>query len=68
MDYDDAYFEYINGQNDAIDLMPPQSNNKCYLEGWHDAKRRLASGELCWIYEERQKENEPSTDDRWEEF
>jgi hypothetical protein len=54
MDYDDAYFEYINGQNDAIDLMPPQSNNKCYLEGWHDAKRRLASlDKYCpgWTWE-----------------
>lgn len=68
MNYDDAYFEYINGQNDAIDLISPQSNNRCYLDGWHDAKRKLAKGKLCWIYEERQNQSELSTDNQWEEF
>ena len=68
MNYDDAYFDYINGQNDAIDLISPQSNSKYYLEGWHYAKRKLAKGKLCWVYEERQKQNEFSTDNQWEEF
>lgn len=68
MNYDDAYFEYINGQNDAIDLISPQSNNKCYLEGWRDTKRKLANGELCQVYEEKQKQLKPSTDNQWEEF
>ncbi len=68
MNYDEqAYLEFIDGQNDAISLLSPQSDSYYYLQGWHDAKRRLASGELCWVYEEEQQQ--PVTDDDdWEVF
>lgn len=51
MNYHDVHFEYISGQNDAIDLLSPQSKSKCYLEGWRDTKRKLAQGKLCKAYE-----------------
>jgi hypothetical protein len=82
MNYDSlAYLEFIDGQNDAIELLSPQSkelspefdSGACtlrdsyyYLQGWHDTKRKLASGELCWVYEEEQPQ--PVTDDDWEVF
>ncbi len=31
--------------------------------GWHDTKRRLASGELCWVFQEQKTEYS-----QWEEF
>ena len=68
MDYDEqARSEFIDGQNDAIDLLSPQSDSYYYLEGWHDAKRRLADGELCWVYP---KHRQPviNTNDDWEVF
>ena len=67
MDYEEqARSEFIDGQNDAIDLLSPQSDSYYYLEGWHDAKRRLASGELCWLYPKQQTFN--NDDDDWEVF
>ena len=67
MNYDEqAYLEFIDGQNDAIELFSPQSDSPYYLQGWHDAKRRLANGELCWVYESKQQQ--PVTDDDWEVF
>lgn len=67
MDYDEqAYSEFIDGQNDAIELLSPQSDSHYYLEGWHDTKRRLATGELCWVYEQQQQQ--PVTSDDWEVF
>ena len=66
MDYDEqAYLEFIDGQNDAIELLSPQNQSYYYLEGWHDVKRKLASGELCWVYQQQQQ---PETDDEWEVF
>jgi hypothetical protein len=68
MNYDSlAYLEFIDGQNDAIKLLSPQSDSYYYLQGWHDAKQKLASGELCWVYEKEQPQ--PVTDDDdWEVF
>ena len=64
MNYDEqAYLEFIDGQNDAIELLSPQSNSYYYLQGWHDTKRRLASGELCWVFQEHKTEYS-----QWEEF
>lgn len=66
MDYDEqAYLEFIDGQNDAIELLSPQNQSYYYLEGWHDAKRKLASGELCWVYQQQQQ---PTDDNDWEVF
>lgn len=64
---EDALNQFIDGQNDAIDLLTPQSQDYYYLLGWQDAKRKLASGELCWVYE-KQQEPSRSDDDDWEEF
>ena len=67
MDYDEqALSDFIDGQNDAIDLLSPQSDSPYYLEGWHDTKRRLADGELCWVYEQQQQTF--NDDDDWEVF
>ena len=64
MNYDEqARLEFIDGQNDAIELLSPQSNSYYYLQGWHDTKRRLASGELCWVFQEQKTEYS-----QWEEF
>ena len=66
MNYDEqARSEFIDGQNDAIDLLSPQSDSYYYLEGWRDAKRRLTRGELCWVYT---KQQQLTTDDDWEVF
>ncbi|WP_319422166.1 hypothetical protein [Pleurocapsa sp. FMAR1] len=43
---EDALFEYINGENDALTLETPASDNCYYLSGWHETKAKLASGEL----------------------
>ncbi len=64
---EDARFEFINGQNDALSMLSPQSQDPYYLQGWHDTKRRLASGELCWLYEKQQQQPPAATED-WEEF
>ena len=67
MDYDEqAYLEFIDGQNDAIELLSPQNQSYYYLEGWHDAKRKLALGELCWVYPKQQQQ--PTDDNDWEVF
>jgi hypothetical protein len=44
---EDAYFLYNCGQEDALALEKPTSDDYYYLVGWHDTKRKLASGELC---------------------
>ena len=67
MDYDEqALSDFIDGQNDAIDLLSPQSDSPYYLQGWQDTKRRLAKGELCWVYEHQQQAF--NDDDDWEVF
>ena len=67
MDYEEqSRSEFIDGQNDAIDLLSPQSDSPYYLQGWQDTKRRLASGELCWVYEQQQQIF--NDDDDWEVF
>ena len=67
MDYEEqSRSEFIDGQNDAIDLLSPQSDSPYHLQGWQDTKRRLASGELCWVYEQQQQIF--NDDDDWEVF
>lgn len=67
MDYDEqARLEFIDGQNDAIALLSPQSDSPYYLQGWHDTKRRLTTGELCWVYEQQQPTS--TVFETWEEF
>ena len=42
MNYDEqARLEFIDGQNDAIALLSPQSDSPYYLQGWQDTKHRL---------------------------
>ncbi|MGV2831987.1 hypothetical protein [Myxosarcina sp. GI1(2024)] len=41
-----ALFEYINGENDALSLETPASDDYYYLSGWYETKAKLASGEL----------------------
>ena len=68
---EDALFEFINGQNDALNLKSPQSKDYYYLQGWHDTKRKLARGELCQQFEQHIAEIEYQknwTPDEWEEF
>jgi hypothetical protein len=43
---EDALFEYINGENDALTLETPASDDYYYLSGWHETKAKLARGEL----------------------
>lgn len=63
---EDEKFAFINGQNDALLMLSPQDNDPCYMDGWHDAKRRLAKGEpeICRAFEQIQK----TTTEKWEEF
>ena len=42
---EDALFDYINGENDALVLDSPVIHNYYYLMGWHDTKARLERGE-----------------------
>ena len=68
---EDALFEFINGQNDALKLNSPQSEDYYYLQGWDDTKRKLARGELCQQFEQSIAEIEYQknwTPDEWEEF
>jgi hypothetical protein len=74
MNYDEqAYLQFIDGQNDALALASPQEpNNPYYMMGWHDAKRRLARGKLCREFEQIQAEIEYQKNwtyaEQWEEF
>ena len=43
---EDALLNRIDGENDALNLETPSSNDHYYLTGWHDTKARLANGEL----------------------
>lgn len=43
---EDALFEYINGENDALTLETPASDDYYYLSGWYETKAKLARGEL----------------------
>lgn len=43
---EDALFDYINGENDALVLDNPALNNYYYLMSWHDVKASLERGEL----------------------
>jgi hypothetical protein len=61
--YEDALFEYINGENDALVLETPALNNYYYLMGWHETKARLDRGEIIAQIEEIARYE--STDD-WE--
>jgi hypothetical protein len=68
---EDALFEFINGQNDALNLKSPQSDSYYYLQGWYDTKRKLARGKQAREFERVQAEIEPQenwTADEWEEF
>jgi hypothetical protein len=72
---DDALFAFINGQNDALLMLSPQdSNDPCYMDGWRDAKRRLAKEEpeICRVFEQAQAEIERQKNwtatKEWEEF
>lgn len=49
----DALFEYINGENDALNLETPASDDFYYLSGWHETKAKLARGELTIEMTER---------------
>ena len=44
-----ALSEFIDGENDAITLIKPQSDSYYYLEGFKQTKRKLASGKECWL-------------------
>lgn len=50
----DARDNFIDGQNDALALLSPQSQDYYYMMGWHDTKRKLANGKLCKEFEEAQ--------------
>ncbi len=68
---EDALFEFINGQNDALNLNSPQSEDYYYLLRWHDTKRKLARGEQARGFEKVQAEIQLQknwTADEWEEF
>lgn len=43
---EDALFARIEGENDALILETPISDDDYYLTGWHDTKTRIANGEL----------------------
>jgi hypothetical protein len=69
---DDAIFLYNCGGEDALSLISPQQQDYYYLQGWHDTKHKLASGELCQEFERVQKEIEDLQNwtytDNWEAF
>ena len=43
---EDAIFAHINGENDALTLETPNSDDDYYLTGWHNTKTRIVNGEL----------------------
>jgi hypothetical protein len=51
---EDALLNYIDGENDALTLDKPTSNDYYYLMGWHDTKEKLARGELTIELEKEQ--------------
>ena len=75
MNYDEqAYLEYTDGQNDALALESPASNDYYYLMGWHDTKQELTQGkpETCRAFKQVSAEIERRTNwsysEDWEEF
>lgn len=42
----DALYSFIDGENDALILDTPASEDYYYLMGWEDIKYRIAQGEL----------------------
>lgn len=48
---EDALFARIDGENDALILETPNSDDYYYLTGWHDTKNRIANGELNKVKE-----------------
>ncbi len=43
---EDALFARIEGENDALTLKTPNSDDDYYLTGWHNTKTRIVNGEL----------------------
>ncbi len=43
---EDALFARIEGENDALTLETPNSDDHYYLTGWHNTKTRIVNGEL----------------------
>ena len=61
----DAQHLYIEGQNDALALDKPASNDYYYLCGWRDTKAQLASGKLCWTKHNQPQELPQEPQDDW---
>lgn len=47
---EDALFARIEGENDALSLEAPNSDDSYYLLGWHNIKTKIANGELQKSY------------------
>ncbi len=43
---EDQHNCYINGQNDALNLLKPQEpDNESYMMGWEETMKKIANGE-----------------------
>lgn len=65
---EDALFDYINGENDALILETPTSTDYYYLKGWYDTKAKLARGELTEQLETIASCSINASIDDWEVF
>ena len=50
---EDALFARIEGENDALILETPNSDDDDYLMGWQDTKTKIANGELDRVDDSR---------------
>lgn len=66
---EDALGDFIDGENDALVLDEPLSNDYYYLLGWNSTKERIANGELK-MGREHQYFSEESEENQldWEGF
>ena len=64
----DAMSEYINGENDALELDIPISDDYYYLMGWYDTKAKLARGELTNQLKTTTNHSSNTDIDDWEVF
>ena len=64
----DAMSEYINGENDALELDIPTSDDYYYLMGWSDTKAKIARGELTNQLETTNNHSSNTDIDDWEVF
>ncbi|WP_245602691.1 hypothetical protein [Gloeothece verrucosa] len=52
--------EFMAGQTDAINSIPPQSENYYYQMGWEDATYEMSLGLINWYFNQDTQKLEPT--------